>query len=137
MKADKDEDAHISEKELDEVMLRLKMFAGRRGNKGPKFDDEAIRAAFKNVMTNQGASLARIHSAIRKEQQQYQQEQQAQQQVVDDEEQQLQHESYEPVAYSFQEEGREIGRTQSQPIVIEDLNPTGSEEATRQAGVCC
>jgi hypothetical protein len=64
MKADKDENAFISEKELDEVMLRMKMFAGRRG---PKFDEAAIRAAFKSAMTQQGASLLRVHSALQKQ----------------------------------------------------------------------
>lgn len=64
MKADKDENAFLSERELDEVMLRMKVFAGR---KGPKFDEAAIRAAFKNVMTEQGASLLRVHSALQKQ----------------------------------------------------------------------
>jgi hypothetical protein len=135
MKADKDENAFISEKELDEVMLRLKVFGSRRG-KGPKFDEELVRAAFKSSMTDQGASLVRIQSAIRKQQQQQQQqvEDEKQQQQQEDEER-LQHQvtAYDPVAYSE----REIRGTQSQPIVIDELTITGSEEATRQAGICC
>jgi hypothetical protein len=64
MKADRDENSFISEKELDEVMLRMKAFASK---KGPKFDEAAIRAAFKSVMTEQGASLLRVRSALRKQ----------------------------------------------------------------------
>lgn len=67
MRADKDENAFISEKELDEVMLRLKVFSGRRT--GPNFDEAAIRAAFKSAMTEQGACLLRVHNALKKQRQ--------------------------------------------------------------------
>ncbi|KAG7369176.1 hypothetical protein IV203_031919 [Nitzschia inconspicua] len=64
MKADKNNNSFICEKELDEVMLRLRAIAGR---KDPKFDEEAIRAAFKSAMTEQGAALLRVHSALQKQ----------------------------------------------------------------------
>lgn len=61
MKADKDGNALISENELDEVILRMKVFGGRKSS---KFDESAIRAALKSAMTAQGASLHRVHSAL-------------------------------------------------------------------------
>jgi hypothetical protein len=64
LKADRDENALISEKELDEVMLRMKIFSRKKRS---KFDEGAIRAAFKSVMTEQGASLLRVHSALEKQ----------------------------------------------------------------------
>ena len=67
LKADKDEDSFISEKELDEVMLRMKVFGGRQN--GPKVDEETIRKAFKAMITSQGVHLSRIHSALEKQRQ--------------------------------------------------------------------
>ncbi|KAL3893446.1 MAG: hypothetical protein SGARI_008168 [Bacillariaceae sp.] len=67
LKADKDEDSFISEKELDEVMLRMKVFGGRKN--GPKVDEETIRKAFQAMITSQGVHLSRIHSALEKQRQ--------------------------------------------------------------------
>jgi hypothetical protein len=64
MIADKDGNSYINDTELDEVMLRMKVFSR---NKGPKFDEDSIRAAFKSAMTDKGASLSRIHNALREE----------------------------------------------------------------------
>jgi hypothetical protein len=68
MKADRDQNSLISEKELDELMLRMKISAGSSKTES-KFDEASIRAAFKSVMTEQGASLLRMHSAIQKQRQ--------------------------------------------------------------------
>ena len=54
----------ISEKELDEVMFRMKVVAGKRGPSS-KFDEASIRAAFKKSMTKKGVSLSFIHATIR------------------------------------------------------------------------
>ncbi len=51
----------MKEAELDEVMMRMRVFAGQNGS---KFDEGAIRAAFKCSLTRKGSSLIRIHSAI-------------------------------------------------------------------------
>lgn len=61
LNADRDCDYMLKEKELDEVMIRMRVFAGRNGS---NFDEEAIRAAFKGSLTRKGSSLIRIHSAI-------------------------------------------------------------------------
>ena len=63
--ADKDSNYHISEKELDEMMLRLRVFAGRSSS----ISEDEIRASFKHAMTSQGASLGRIHSHLQAQQQ--------------------------------------------------------------------
>mmetsp|Transcript_4719 Transcript_4719/g.8767 ORF Transcript_4719/g.8767 Transcript_4719/m.8767 type:complete len:318 (+) Transcript_4719:49-1002(+) len=62
MEADKDQDSFISEKELDELVLRWRVFGGRRKNS--RFDEEAIRAAFKKIMTEKGVSFSNIHNAM-------------------------------------------------------------------------
>jgi hypothetical protein len=64
LKADKDCDFILTDKELDEVLARMRVVAGRNGS---KFDEQAIRAAFKNSLTRKGSSLIRIHSTMQDE----------------------------------------------------------------------
>ncbi|KAL3908284.1 MAG: hypothetical protein SGILL_008541, partial [Bacillariaceae sp.] len=115
MKADKDEDAFISEKELDEVMLRMKIFGGRNGI--PNMNEEAIRAAFKNMITSQGVHLTRIHSALEK------------QRKRDEEQKTIDGSKYNPIMVSESDVGL------SRDIISEGI----SEEAKQQpsAGGCC
>jgi hypothetical protein len=60
MLADKDSNSFISEKELDEMMIRLRVFASPSSS----ISEDEIRSAFKKAMTSQGASLGRIHSHL-------------------------------------------------------------------------
>ena len=71
MLADKDSNYYLSDKELDQVMLRLKVFVSTSSTGGrshQRFSEETIRTAFKNAMTHQGASLGRIHSHLQAQQ---------------------------------------------------------------------
>ena len=71
MLADKDGNYHISEKELNELSLRLKVIAGSRSslNNHSPMTEDAIKMAFSNAMTNQGASVGRIHSQLQHQRQ--------------------------------------------------------------------
>ena len=66
MLADKDENYQISEKELNELMLRLKVIGGSRSSLSnhTSITEDIMKAAFAKAMTNQGASLGRIHSHL-------------------------------------------------------------------------
>jgi hypothetical protein len=59
--SDRDCDYILKEKELDEVMMRMRAFDGKNGS---NFDEDALRAAFKGSLTRKGSSLIRIHSAL-------------------------------------------------------------------------
>ena len=52
IKADKDGDNRVSEDEAQQFIRHLKLFAGVRGK---KFDEHAMRAAFKNSMRTSSA----------------------------------------------------------------------------------
>jgi hypothetical protein len=72
MLADKDSNYHISDKELNELTLRLRVIAagGRLSSQSPSsISQDKIKAAFKKAMTNQGASLGGIHSHLQAQQQ--------------------------------------------------------------------
>jgi hypothetical protein len=62
--SDSDCDSILTDKELDGVMMRMRVFNGRTGS---KFDEKALRAAFKQSLTKKGASLIRIHSSMQEE----------------------------------------------------------------------
>ena len=94
-------------------MMRMKVFGGRKN--GP--DEEAIRKAFKAMITSQGVSLMRIHSALEKQRQR------------EEEEKTMDGSKFNPIPVSESDIENNI--------VDRDINGTMSEEVNQQAARGC